>query len=142
MTDLVPLTVWLFDKPYLRFGAEDYSIEDIHNRFSHLTNNSVAKNSEQFLTTKIEGNMWENESFRRFLLEKYGRDVWPEIQEKIRKIVLCSLQAVKHKICQRKNTHEIFGYDIMVDDELNCFLIEVNSSPAMDYSTVSIIIII
>jgi len=30
---------------------------------------------------------------------------------------------------------EIFGYDVMVDDDFNCWLIEVNSSPAMDYST-------
>lgn len=29
----------------------------------------------------------------------------------------------------------MFGYDIMIDDEFNCWLIEVNSSPAMDYST-------
>lgn len=29
----------------------------------------------------------------------------------------------------------MFGYDIMVDEDLNCWLIEVNSSPAMDYST-------
>ncbi len=28
----------------------------------------------------------------------------------------------------------------MIDDELNCWLIEVNSSPAMDYSTVNKII--
>lgn len=30
---------------------------------------------------------------------------------------------------------EMFGYDVMVDDDFNCWLIEVNSSPAMDYST-------
>ena len=30
---------------------------------------------------------------------------------------------------------EMFGYDIMVDDDFNSWLIEVNSSPAMDYST-------
>ena len=29
----------------------------------------------------------------------------------------------------------MFGFDIMLDTELNCWLIEVNSSPAMDYST-------
>ena len=43
--------------------------------------------------------------------------------------------SAKHKICDRKNSHEIFGYDIMVDEALNCYLIEVNSSPAWDYST-------
>ena len=29
----------------------------------------------------------------------------------------------------------MYGYDIMVDEDLNCWLIEVNASPAMDYST-------
>ena len=29
----------------------------------------------------------------------------------------------------------MFGYDIMIDEDFNCWLIEVNSSPAMDYST-------
>ena len=29
----------------------------------------------------------------------------------------------------------MFGYDFMVDDQFNSWLIEINSSPAMDYST-------
>ena len=36
----------------------------------------------------------------------------------------------------RKNSFEFFGYDFMVDDQGVPWLIEVNSSPAMDYSTV------
>ena len=36
---------------------------------------------------------------------------------------------------KRGQQFEMFGYDLMVDDELNVWLIEVNSSPAMDYST-------
>lgn len=35
----------------------------------------------------------------------------------------------------RKNSHEMFGYDFMVDDNFKTWLIEVNSSPAMDYSS-------
>jgi tubulin monoglycylase TTLL3/8 len=35
----------------------------------------------------------------------------------------------------KKGCFELFGFDLMVDDEFNMWLIEVNSSPAMDYST-------
>ena len=35
----------------------------------------------------------------------------------------------------RDNSHALFGYDLMVDEELSVWLIEVNSSPAMDFST-------
>ena len=135
VTDLSPLTVWLFDTPYLRFSAEDYALKDFKNIFSHLTNNSIAKHSEHFGDTKIEGDMWEIESFRKFLVENYGKDYWPEIQEKIKKIVVYSLQSAKHKIFQRKNCHEVFGYDLMIDEKLNVYLIEINASPDWSYST-------
>lgn len=137
VTNLSPLTVWLFDTPYLRFSAEDYNMNDIHNRYSHLTNNSVNKHCVHFKNDVIPGNMWEIETFNQFLKEQFGNEIdhWKEIQNKIKKIVIYSLMSAKHKICDRKNSHEIFGYDIMVDENLNCYLIEVNSSPAWDYST-------
>ena len=38
-------------------------------------------------------------------------------------------------ITPRKNTLEIFGYDFMIDTDFKPWLIEVNSSPSMEYST-------
>jgi tubulin monoglycylase TTLL3/8 len=47
-----------------------------------------------------------------------------------------SLESVQDIITNRKNSFEIYGYDVMVDNDLNPWLIEINSSPSMDYSTV------
>lgn len=137
VTGFSPLTIWLFETPYLRFSAEDYDVSDITNRYAHLTNNSVGKHCENFENSEINGNMWTKEQFESFLNQQYVsiENPWRTIQEKIKKIVICSLYSVKHKIANRKNSFEIFGYDIMVDKDLNCYLIEVNSSPAFDYST-------
>ena len=135
VTDLNPLTVWIFETPYVRFGAENYHIDDFKNVFSQLTGNSIAKHSEKFNTGEIEGDMWENEQFREFLKNKYGGDPWIEIQKKIEKIAILSLQSAKHKLFNRKNNFEVFGFDIMLDDKLNVYLIEINASPDWTYST-------
>ena len=135
VTNLNPLTIWIWEEPYLRFGAEDYNINDMSNLFSHLTNNSIAKHSEHFKETKIEGNMWEVHQFSEFLVKAYGSDRWPEIHQKIKNAIICSFEAARHEMKQRPNSFELFGYDVMIDENLNVYLIEVNLSPALDYST-------
>jgi hypothetical protein len=67
VTNWNPLTIWIFDKPYIRFGAEDYNTKDLNNLYIHLTNNSIAKNSNNFTNSEIEGNMWEIENFIKYL---------------------------------------------------------------------------
>ena len=135
VTDLNPLTVWLFETPYVRFGAENYHIDDFKNVFSQLTGNSIAKHSDKFNTGEIEGDMWENAQFRDFLKKTYGGDPWIDIQKKIEKIVILSLECAKHKLFNRKNNFEVFGFDIMLDDKLNVYIIEINASPDWTYST-------
>ena len=43
--------------------------------------------------------------------------------------------AAKNMAVHRENAHEMFGYDFMIDTNFNVWLIEVNSSPCMEYST-------
>ena len=45
------------------------------------------------------------------------------------------MESVKNLVSNRPNSFEVFGYDLMLDEDLNCWLIEVNSSPDMMYST-------
>ena len=138
VTDWNPLTIWIYREPYIRFPAADFDFNKINNRYSHLSNNSVAKNGKKVtITHEIEGNMWDLETFQSHLVDSYGYDVWEDkIVESIKKIVINSLESAQDNFESKKGMpFEIFGYDIMCDDQFNCWLIEVNSSPAMDYST-------
>ena len=135
VTNFNPLVVYLFDTPYIRFGAEEFHLDDFKNIFSQLTGNSIAKHSEKFENSEIEGDMWEIEQFKEYLKQREGKDVWPDIQSKIKKIVIYALQCAKHKIMRRKNAFEILGFDIMIDELLNVYLIEINLSPDWTYST-------
>ena len=58
VTSWNPMRVWFFEECYVRFGAEEYDINEFYNRFAHLTNNSIGKYSKKFETSEIEGNMW------------------------------------------------------------------------------------
>lgn len=66
-----------------------------------------------------------------------GHDVFAErIQPGMQRIVQWSLESAQDSVVHRERSFELFGYDFMVDEECNPWLIEVNTSPAMDYSTV------
>ena len=137
VTHLNPLTLWMWEEPYLRFSAEDYDIDNFSNIYSHLTNNSIAKYSEKYKNESlIKEDMWELGNFKKYLKENYNKEnIWDEIYEKMKNAIICSFDSGRHEIVYRENCFELYGYDFMIDNELNVFLIEINSSPAMDYST-------
>jgi len=69
--------------------------------------------------------------------EKTGKDIFNEsIKDRMRSSVVKSLICVQDMVENRPNSFELYGYDFMIDEDYNPWLIEINSSPAMDYSTV------
>mmetsp|Transcript_6662 Transcript_6662/g.11767 ORF Transcript_6662/g.11767 Transcript_6662/m.11767 type:complete len:805 (+) Transcript_6662:5468-7882(+) len=136
VTDLNPLTVWFYERCYLRFGVEDYSLENFTNKFVHLTNNSISKASKKFEAADIEGCMWHCEDFADYLEEQYGRDVWGEtLRPKIQEIIKNCLECAQDMLGTRKNSCELYGFDLMIDEELTPWLLEVQASPCMEPST-------
>lgn len=53
----------------------------------------------------------------------------------MRDIIIDSLSSVVDQLTPRRNTLELYGYDFMIDEDYRPYLIEVNSSPCMEYST-------
>ena len=132
VTSLNPLIIWMWKEPYLRFGAEDYIMDDLNNIYSHLTNNSIAKHSLQYKNEKkFKEDMWTCFDFENYI----GKQKWKEIHEKIKNAIICSFYAIHQEIKARVYSHELYGYDFMIDEDYNVYLIEVNASPALDYST-------
>jgi tubulin monoglycylase TTLL3/8 len=120
----------MWEEPYLRFAAEDYVMDDLNNIYSHLTNNPNNKHSEKI---KNEKNLeWACQDFINLI----GENEWKNIHEKIKNAIICSFYAARHEIRQRSNSHELFGYDFMIDEDKNVYLIEVNASPTLDYNKI------
>lgn len=54
-------------------------------------------------------------------------------------IVINSIKSCKDSIEPRRNSLELYGYDFMIDENFNSYLIEINSSPSMEFSTVKLL---
>jgi tubulin monoglycylase TTLL3/8 len=145
VTSVEPLKIWMYTKPYLRFTAHDYDKTNLKNKFSNLTNATISKKfygkskSKSKGNYKITHNMWETEDFEAYLADKFAERAENPFQEtllpQIREGVNSSMLAVKDVLQHRELSHELFGYDFMVDKKLNVWLLEVNSSPSMEFST-------
>ncbi|KDO24551.1 hypothetical protein SPRG_10366 [Saprolegnia parasitica CBS 223.65] len=150
VTSWNPLTVWFYMDCYLRFSSEEYQVDDLSDQYVHLTNNSIQKFGDNFYkaystedgSMTVEGNMWHSDDLQAYLTKRYGFDaatgqsIWlAHIQPRMKQIVSWSLQCVQDTVHHRKNSCELYGYDFMIDDQFKPWLIEVNSSPACDYST-------
>jgi len=144
LTSVEPLTVWMWTKPYLRFTAQDYNSKELHNKFAHLTNASVSKSDKSQQVKKkgkysIKQNMWDSESFQDYLANEYCDEtecafseiVMPQLKQGVIDSILSGNEVFHH----RDRSHELFGYDFMVDKDLNVWLIECNSSPSMSTAT-------
>ena len=69
------------------------------------------------------------------LIEHMGAEEWAKVQEKIKNIVVWSIKSCEGYVMGKKGSCELIGYDFMIDEQLNPWLIDINMSPSMDHST-------
>lgn len=109
----------------------------------HLTNYSIQKKSDKFVTNHDPlkddvGHKWSLTALNRHF-EQIGVDtgfVWGKIYDLIIKTVISIEPSVVEQVRKyslfRGNCFDLYGFDVLLDSNLKPWLIEVNLSPSMN----------
>uniref|UniRef100_A0A3B4FM80 Tubulin--tyrosine ligase-like protein 9 n=1 Tax=Pundamilia nyererei TaxID=303518 RepID=A0A3B4FM80_9CICH len=129
VTSYVPLKAWLYRDGFARFSGIRFSLSSIDDKYMHLTNVSVQKTAPDYDHEK-QGCKWQMQQLRRYLTAKHGTEMVETLFKEMDNIFVRSLQSVQKVIINDKHCFELYGYDILLDQNLKPWLIEVNASPS------------
>ena len=130
---------YMFKEGYIRTSSSIFRIDltDIDNKFVHLTNNAIQKDGKDY--SKFEdGNQISFFQFHKYMKNTiadfdFNGIILTQIKDIIRKTYYATINKLNPH--NNLNSFEIFGYDFMIDDDLNTWLIEVNTNPCIEESS-------
>ena len=128
---------YFYPEGYIRTSSKEFSTKSF-NRFIHLTNDAVQKNSEEY--GKFEpGNKISYSDFQTYLSSdpatskvQFDRDLNSQIRAIIADTMKASFQIIDPN--RKLHSFELLGYDFMIDQQLKVWLIEVNTNPCLELS--------
>nr|XP_009687997.1 PREDICTED: tubulin polyglutamylase TTLL4 isoform X1 [Struthio camelus australis] len=138
-----PLRVYLFKDGLVRFASCKYSssMKSLSNKFMHLTNYSVNKKNTEYKSnsdeTACQGHKWALKALWSYLTQKgvNSEAIWEKIKDIVIKTIIASEpyvnSLVKMYVRRPYCCHELFGFDIMLDENLKPWILEVNISPSL-----------
>lgn len=134
VTSFQPLEAFFYKDGFARFATVPYSLEsdELKNKFVHLTNTSVNRLNKDVDMT--DDALLGGTKINFATLQKKLAEInvsWTMVWNKMLEVVLKSLVMSGDHIPHQVNSFELFGYDIIFDDKLTAWLIEVNSSPSL-----------
>ncbi|KAK2143837.1 hypothetical protein LSH36_808g00026 [Paralvinella palmiformis] len=135
VTSFRPLKCYMYKLGFCRFCTVKYNanLNELDNMFVHLTNVSIQKHGDDY--NQIHGGKWSIHNLRVFLEGTRGKDVADKLFDEMHWCIVHSLKAVSGVIANDRHCFEAYGYDIIIDDNLKPWLIEVNASPSLTATT-------
>ncbi|KAI0229728.1 Tubulin polyglutamylase TTLL5 [Lamellibrachia satsuma] len=144
VTSYDPLIIYIYEEGLTRFATVkfDKCTRSLRNQCMHLTNYSVNKKNGDYVRNDnpdVEdyGNKWSLSALLRYL-RAMGRDtttLMMRVEDVIIKTMLSAelsiATACKMFMPHRGNCFELYGFDILVDDNLKPWILEVNLSPSL-----------
>ncbi|XP_076705145.1 putative tubulin polyglutamylase TTLL9 isoform X2 [Callospermophilus lateralis] len=129
----IPLRAWLYRDGFARFSNTRFTLNSIDDQYVHLTNVAVQKTSPDYHPKK--GCKWMLQRFRQYLASRHGPQAVEALFRDMDNIFIKSLQSVQKVIISDKHCFELYGYDILIDQDLKPWLLEVNASPSLTASS-------
>ena len=143
VTGFRPLKIYIYDNGIIRFCSEKYTTdaEKLNNNYIHVTNYSVNKaldilrKGEQEIDFEVK---WSLLALKGYFLEKKinFEPIWKRIKDIVIKTILSvfdlSTPALKSFKLTSCNLFELYGFDIILDNQLNPWLLECNINPSLN----------
>lgn len=135
VTSFRPLKAYQYQEGFARFCNVKYDprVSELDNPEVHLTNVAIQKQSEEY--NEAHGNKWSVKNLTLFLMATRGRVRTQRMLEQVQFILIHALKAVAGVIHNDKHCFECYGFDLLLDEELKPWLLEVNASPSLSVTT-------
>ncbi|XP_076094251.1 uncharacterized protein LOC143064924 isoform X1 [Mytilus galloprovincialis] len=138
-----PLRIYVFEDGLARFASCKYSnsMKNLNNKFMHLTNYSVNKKNADYQANGDEGvcqgHKWGLKALWNYM-KRQGINtnaIWDSIKDLVVKTIICAESPINSLIKSNSKSkyccHELFGFDVMLDESLKPWILEVNISPSL-----------
>ncbi|TNV82392.1 hypothetical protein FGO68_gene174 [Halteria grandinella] len=124
----------LYHPGYVRLSLNPYTSTSFTDKMTHLTNNSVQKNHPDYKSLK-EKSIISIEALVKDLVERglvqSADEYHSRVDNKIQEIMRLVFVTIKDKLDRKFGCFELYGFDFLIDENLNPFLIEANTNPAL-----------
>ena len=135
VTSYYPLVVYIHRNGFCRFSNFQFSMnaKDISNLYIHATNVAVQKTSPNYDGDK--GCKWLLRNLKNYLLSRHDVNQVTDLFTEMEALMVRSLMSVQKVMINDKHCFEVYGYDILIDENLKPWLLEVNASPSLTAET-------
>eukprot|EP00741_Cyanophora_paradoxa_P017535 tig00020996_g16939.t1 len=135
VTNYSPLTVYLYRTGFARFSNSRFSLDpkDLATGHVHLTNVAIQKYAPAY--QKEKGCKWWLHDLKHEPVPSRAPQATNRLFGDIQRVVIRALMAVQKVIINDKHCFEMYGYDVLITDDLKPVLLEVNASPSLTAET-------
>ena len=130
VSSIEPLRVAFFPEFYLRLCSEKFDRENLSNLKAHLTNFSVNKAKFEDKAESVR-----SREYLESLLSSKGVSFSDVILPQIQNICWGGIEAARNELIGRPKSFQVFGFDMLIDDNMKVWLLEINQSPNCEIRT-------